>query len=288
VRNIDRIGIKIPHFLCVGPQRTGTTWLHSILKANGLQLPLGVKETRFFDLYFEKGRHWYFSHFGKVEKNKIYGEVAPTYFDDESVPPRVYSFNPKCKIIIILRDPITRTLSLYQHLCARGHLVGNFSEAIFKYPRLLSSSYYSLHVPRWKLYFKERVLLILYDDIISDPAATLERIFDFLEIKHFKIPDNVKEKVNVAKIPRNLHLAKIFVFLSNKFHKHKYHNFVALAKRLGFERLIFKRCKRYPSYITKQEGRKLLELFEKEIRYVEELLHRRLPSWRRPLSSSRK
>ena len=48
----------------VGPQRTGTSWLHAQLSRHSrLCFPRRVKETFFFDERFHKGLEWYWSHF---------------------------------------------------------------------------------------------------------------------------------------------------------------------------------------------------------------------------------
>ena len=79
--------MNTPNFLFIGPQKTGTTWIHEYLRLSGhVVLPRGVKETHFFDKYFDKGVQWYASHF--KEGDRIV-EVGASYFDKSDVPYRV-------------------------------------------------------------------------------------------------------------------------------------------------------------------------------------------------------
>ena len=38
-------------------------------------------------------------------------EKTPKYFVDKQVPKRVYDMNPNVKLIVVLRDPVTRAVS---------------------------------------------------------------------------------------------------------------------------------------------------------------------------------
>jgi hypothetical protein len=51
----------LPSFFILGPPRTGTTWLHEVLR-NHAELPSPTKETRFFDVHFHRGLDWYRAH----------------------------------------------------------------------------------------------------------------------------------------------------------------------------------------------------------------------------------
>src|ERR1700721_2200010 len=75
----DAAGPRLPSFFIIGPPRTGTTWLHSLL-SECAWLPHPTKETRFFDQHYERGLGWYSAHYRKATAARKIGEVAPTYF----------------------------------------------------------------------------------------------------------------------------------------------------------------------------------------------------------------
>ena len=69
-------------FLGVGPQRTGSSWLHGRLSGHpGLRFPRHVKETMFFDERYGRGVEWYAACFLPGHENTQTGEFGPTYFD---------------------------------------------------------------------------------------------------------------------------------------------------------------------------------------------------------------
>src|SRR5438046_10530825 len=70
--------LRLPDFLCVGPGRTGTTWLHAVLSGH-VGLPRGVKETRFWGQHYDRGVEWYADHFGGCDPELPIGEACP-YF----------------------------------------------------------------------------------------------------------------------------------------------------------------------------------------------------------------
>src|SRR5579863_8366499 len=93
----------LPSFFIIGPPRTGTSWLHEVL-AKRIILPDLVKETRFFDIHFERGIDWYRAHYRKSGGGFL-GEVAPTYFASATARERLLRTIPEARIVCIFRDP---------------------------------------------------------------------------------------------------------------------------------------------------------------------------------------
>ncbi|MBA3915506.1 MAG: sulfotransferase, partial [Acidobacteriales bacterium] len=109
----------MPSFLVVGPPRTGTSWLHSVLEKHAW-LPSPTKETRFFDTHFQRGLSWYRAHYPLSEDDRLVGEVAPTYFASEEARQRISEFIPDVKIVCVFRNPVDRVYSLYRVKLAYG------------------------------------------------------------------------------------------------------------------------------------------------------------------------
>ncbi len=120
-------------FVAVGPFKTGTSWMYSYLvDYNQVALPTKVKETFFFDSKFSKGTDWYYSHFDQIKNSQKVGEVAPSYFNSIEAPERIRQINPNCKIIVTLREPVSRLVSFYLHMKQRGEIAPqtSFVEAL--------------------------------------------------------------------------------------------------------------------------------------------------------------
>src|ERR1700676_3185895 len=98
---------RLPDFIAVGPQRTGTTWVHEVLKPH-LGLPRGIKETDFFLKNYAKGMQWYLEFFRGYPPQMLLGEVDPNYFGEDVVRERIEKDIPGAKIVVTLRDPVER------------------------------------------------------------------------------------------------------------------------------------------------------------------------------------
>lgn len=108
----------------IGPQKTGTTALHTFLSMHpSIRSNYPTKEyfeeLQFFNgPNYLKGIDWYMSRFPaksdvNMTKVKVF-EKSANYFDGDKVPERVHVLLPNIKLIIILINPIKRAYSWYQ------------------------------------------------------------------------------------------------------------------------------------------------------------------------------
>jgi len=269
------------NFVAVGPQRTGTTWLYKTL-ANHPQLcfPKGVKETMFFDQRYNKGLNWYGAHFRHCQEQQKCGEIAPTYFHIEAIPERIYELNPQCKIIINLRHPLERILSVYRHYVSLGVVQSNFDEAVKTYPHLINAGHYSTYIPHWLNQFgSQQIYFILLEDIQSRPAHVLEYLEKFLGITHTPLEHLSHAKVNATTLPKFPLLAKGLTQIAHFLRGNRLHCIVELGKRLGL-RKVYRGGEHNMPTLTREQQSYLLELYEPDTVYVENLLGRSLPQWR--------
>jgi hypothetical protein len=101
-----------PTFLCIGVQKSGTTSLINYLS----QCPnifMHNSELHFFDTreLTETNIINYENNFNT--NKKIVGEKTPSYNYLQFAMDRIYSYNPNIKLILILREPISRAFSQY-------------------------------------------------------------------------------------------------------------------------------------------------------------------------------
>jgi hypothetical protein len=188
----------LPSFVVIGPPRTGTSWLHQVLKARAI-LP-DFKETRFFDLHFGRGLDWYIRHFPSCEESELpTGEVAPTYFASPEARKHIARTVPRAKVACIFRNPVERIVSLYRVKRAHGMIPWSFEEALFRDKELLESSRYATHLEAWQqLLGKDQVLPTLYDDLQEAPQAYLDVLAGFLGIQKFTVPSAAMRRVHTS------------------------------------------------------------------------------------------
>jgi Sulfotransferase domain. len=80
------LNVKVS-FLCIGAQKSGTTWLHVMLKKLPMLCLPDQKEVHFWDWNRRKGLKWYSQQFPKRSNSVLCGEITPCYaiLDDAQV-----------------------------------------------------------------------------------------------------------------------------------------------------------------------------------------------------------
>lgn len=206
----------IPHFLGIGVQKAGTTTLHSLLGLHPEIFLPNKKELHFFSLNYEKGLPWYCRHFEDASSNQFVGEITPYYIFHPYVAERIVQDLGKIKVIVLLRDPVARSISHYKHSVRLGFETLAFDHAIQEEHRRLSDadeslkttdgrhknhqelsyvsrSLYRIQIERyWKLLGKENVLILPSETFFHDPWYILQKIYRFLELS---IPPRPTEKL---------------------------------------------------------------------------------------------
>jgi len=103
---------KLPQAIIIGAKKCGTRALLKFIGAHHNISTAGA-EVHFFDRNYHLGLDWYREQMPYSNDYQITIEKTPKYFIDKEVPKRVYEMNPKVKLIIVLRDPVTRAVSEY-------------------------------------------------------------------------------------------------------------------------------------------------------------------------------
>lgn len=204
---------KPPKFMVIGAEKCGTTSLYHYLSQHPQFLPSIEKELDFFDIEFGRGIDWYLAHFPPIpdqEKDIITGEVSPNYIYHRHAPQRVKDFFPDTKLIVLLRDPVERTVSRYYMLHKKVNsgfsleqkinaeikdISSNMKEGQVPWPvlnrcRNVGNSLYFFHLQKWlKVFPREQFLVVKSADFYKNPALALENIFDYLEVPNHKLPE---------------------------------------------------------------------------------------------------
>jgi hypothetical protein len=181
--------MRFPDFIGIGPARTGTTWLNRVLKAH-IGMPRSIKEVNFFGRYYSKGLPWYAKHFDRFGPEVRTGEISPDYFTDARVPSRIATNIPLCKIVCILREPVSRLYSLYRLWCHSGEIkdIGFNLWLTESRVKNLDWGCYTSDLRRWfDTFGPKQVLVCLYDDLEHDPQLFLDSITDFIETPRIPI-----------------------------------------------------------------------------------------------------
>jgi Sulfotransferase domain len=274
----------LPEFFLIGPPRTGTTWLHNVIKER-VNLPRVVKETQFFDRRYSKGLGWYHKRFEPIVGGLPIGEVAPTYFYSAQARERISRLTPNARIICTLRDPVERLYSLYRIKCASGAVRCSFREAVDSDRELIESSRYRFHLGKWiELFGRQGVLVLLYESLVEDPQGYVGEICRFIGIPPFTISLSQsmrREKASDAlPSPRLGRLTHLAVRMGAGLNANGRRRTLMLVRKLGLRNWFLGDAPFSPPPLDPEFSEQLRERMRGEIEALEVLLQTDLARWK--------
>jgi hypothetical protein len=103
--------------------------------------------------------------------------------EHDGVPERMARCLPEARLIYLVRNPIERIRSHYQHEVLAGREHAPVEEAVLGDTRYLDDSRYAMQIERYLRSFpRERILLVTSEQLRSERRPTIRRIYGFLGI----------------------------------------------------------------------------------------------------------
>jgi hypothetical protein len=212
----------LPDFLIIGAQRCGTTSLERYLIQHPCVAPPFRKEVHFFDRNLRKGTTWYRAHFPSfllkyyvttvLRREFVTFEATAAYVFYPHAPKRVRETLPYAKLIVLLRNPVDRAHSQYQHEVSNGYENLSFEEAINREPErlwgerekmladenydsfpyrhcsYLARGIYADQLQAWmELFPKEQMLILQSEEFFAQPSMVFQTVLRFLELPSFEL-----------------------------------------------------------------------------------------------------
>ncbi|XP_056153229.1 heparan sulfate (glucosamine) 3-O-sulfotransferase 3-like [Lampris incognitus] len=193
-------GRRLPQALIIGVKKGGTRALLEFLRLHPDVRALG-SEPHFFDRHYARGLDWYRSVMPKALDGQIVMEKTPRYFVTVETPARVHAMSQDVKLIVVVRDPVTRAISDYTQIISKTPDIPPFENLAFKNRSAgqidtmwspLWIGLYAQHLERWLAWFpRAQIHLVSGEKLISDPSGELGKVQDFLGLqriitdKHF-------------------------------------------------------------------------------------------------------
>ena len=292
----------LPNLFIIGAAKSGTTSLHNYLNGHSDIFMCNPKEPHFlinneigknripFGISCEKE---YLNLFLKGGDEKYRGESSVMYlmYPEIVIPKLIKKFGKECKIIIMLRNPIDRAYSGFQHVKRYNTRV---EEINFRAAWNMSEERYLLNnnitpASRYKelgMYYKQvkaylhsmkNVHVIIYDDYQNDFQNEINKVFDFLNVQRLDI--NSKEKYMIGgwkwrnKYIKRLMVNKSFIKTIFKF------LFPLKSFRRVIRRNIHSITTSTVSEISKDDREMVKEYYKEDIAKLSELLNRDLNYW---------
>ena len=280
----------------MGAPKAGTTSLYKYIERHPDIFMSPVKETNYFTcneinnqgLYYHDTKivkaKDYFSLFSGWRREKYIGEASVSYLFYNDVSRKIYNFNPKAKIIILLRNPVERGFSHFLMDKRLGYVNVTFEEIVYKtskhellslyYQQFVELGYYFQQVKRYlDVFGKENVGVYFFDDLVVDSQYVLNKVYDFLEIDSVASWGVIK-KHNVNMKPKNILVSNLYFSRSLR----------SIIKKIFSNKLLLNKIK-YLLFtvdqkreLSKEVHKYLVSLYISDIQSLEKLIDRDLSS----------
>ena len=282
-------------FFIVGAPKAGTTSLYFYLNEHPQIEMSSVKEPDYFsnkemqtqNLYYKKQRIDTLKKYNALyseKKNLVRGEASVSYLYYNGVPKKIFEYNTKSKIIIMIRNPVERAFSHYLMDKRLGYISENFETIINQkysdkklnlfYQQYIELGKYTEQIKRYFDVFRsENILFIDYDDFVSRTSQEIDKVYSFLNIDN-SATSQVNKIYNSYTNPNNKIVSYLysFVFLrsvANYF-------FSALIKE-KILRLFFVHSEK--PVLIKESRNLLINYFSKDINNLSKLLNKDYTKW---------
>lgn len=189
---------KLANCIIIGARKCGTRALLEFLNLHP-DIRTARQETHYFDQdqTYNKGVEWYRTQMPYASfDNTIIIEKTPGYFVSAKAVERVHKYNSSIKLILILRNPVTRLVSDYTQVhftkLSKGKSHESFEKVVFDEHgdvracyKPVRNSLYVKHVSRWLEKFQlENLHIVDGDRFIRDPLYELRRLETYLGLAH--------------------------------------------------------------------------------------------------------
>jgi hypothetical protein len=323
IQDIDRF------VFVVGAPRCGTTTMARMLQAHPQILFPFVKEPHFFAQHDLRGleepelrqvvEHDYLDHFFAEPEGerRVGADASVSYlYAPEQLEP-VLRLWPDSRFVVGVRDPLTFLPSLHKRLIFTGdESIRRFDDAWDAVPDRAAGRRipWSAIDPRWLRYDeaarfatyverlftavgRERCLVMVFDDLIADPARQHARLIDFAGLRPVAAPEIRNERGSKAvrypliqKLLKRPPRALLPYLASRRFHGRfdreagKTATEEATSKRLSLRKriLLWNRAEDEKRPIPMRVQREIQAEFQDEIDRLGALMGRDLSHWLRP------
>ncbi|CAH1772801.1 unnamed protein product [Owenia fusiformis] len=194
---------RLPKAIIIGVRKCGTRALLDFVNIHP-NVVAASHEVHYFDnaTNYAKGRDWYLNRMPYSYPEEITIEKSPAYFITDKVPERIYNFNSSVKLLVIFRNPVTRTISdytqIYQKRLKQNLTTERFEHLVMdpitlevntKYMAVQISIYQKYLENYFRVFNRNQIHIVDGDKLISNPAMEIAKVEKFLGLERFVTPD---------------------------------------------------------------------------------------------------
>lgn len=148
---------------------------------------------------------WYHAIYSQcMDTNILKVDITPAYLPlPRTGIDGVFNYNPNMKLIVLLREPVSRALSAARMMLKRQkvtHPTDDDWNLILKRGDITGKSRYSGQLENWlQVFNKSQLLVIPYEKIAVNPLEVIDDVCSFLAISKMKQSDLFYERVHPGK-----------------------------------------------------------------------------------------
>jgi Sulfotransferase domain len=186
---------RLPDWLGIGCVKCATSWAWQQLWKHP-QIYSPSKEVSYFNYTQLFSCDTYKSFFEGAEPGQQIGEWTPDYFHHCEARHNIKEMCPWIKMLTIFRHPVERAFSNFKHAKFEGRIPikWDFNRS-FRFWRIRQRSVYSESLREWyKLFSKDQIKILWYEDIKDNPVKFVQEMYKFLGVDDTFIPDKLDQK----------------------------------------------------------------------------------------------
>ena len=180
---------KLPDILIIGIEKCGTITLRSFLSVHP---NIFISESFLNNKFFNADNNKTLEEFTKASPCTPANQLRLEKLATPGIPRLVYDLIPDVKLMVVVREPVERTLSHFVHLVDRHRVpenVTDFDETVKEngpiLARALYFSFYGDRVKPWiNVFGVDRILFLDGDNFVKDPVSELARAETFIGLPH--------------------------------------------------------------------------------------------------------
>ncbi|MDQ5821156.1 MAG: sulfotransferase [Actinomycetota bacterium] len=276
-----------PNFFIVGAPRAGTTSMWEYLRRHPDIYMATRKEPHFFsasklrymlEAYVSDERE-YLQLFEGATGQEVVGEASTSYLSSYDAPQRIKTVSPGARILIILREPVSRAYSHHWHNVRYGREDRDFLTVVQeglsgRRSHIVWFGHYPNFVRRYLDLLSPNVLPLVFEEFAQDARGHVRRVLEFLGVDPGYADSFDPTPRNMTALPRNALSRGVY---GSRRLRSLGRSIVPGALHGRVERVLLRRV-HLPR--MEPEARRLLEdLYRPEVEELERVLGRVLP-WR--------
>ena len=201
--NVKRHDIdkRLPSVFLIGVAKCGTDTLNSFLHLHPSIANRSV-ETFYFDKHYDEDLEWYRQQMLPSKEGQVVMDRVVGHINREETLDKLKQYNSSVKLLVILREPVERTLSWYGEYLSLGRAKNKtllkFEDIVLKpdgeevniASGPIKTGRFSESVARcYDRFPKQQIHIIDGDKFAEDPYGELKKVETFLKIDNFYTKD---------------------------------------------------------------------------------------------------